>query len=516
MIWHIVKKDFLDNFTSARFVVGFLLCLFLVPYTVYTGTRVYESRVEKYQRDVKNADEVFTKAQVYAQIQPRAVIQPSPLNIFCKGISEQVGSQVSLNNNEVPTFATGITTMYENQFLNRFISLDFVNILAIILSLIGVFLSYDIFSREKEDGTLKLLLSNQVKRSDYFLGKAGGILLTFIPLLLVCYILVFIILWISPSVSLSADDYVRIMILFLFSLLYLSFFIFLGSYISSKARTSSTSLIINLFIWCFLLFLLPNAMSYLGKNIVKSDNYSIVRLNTGDLDNEFWKKYGELQKKVENETGMTAHHCNLCAGWNYGMIMMCFTPIADMNYTRRMHELAAPMVLDYAIKKWQLQEAYLNRLYHQQKIIKYLSCLSPSEILKYVSASLCKSDMESHIDFMERARSYREVFFDYYKENKIFSSYNYFSPHKESEIPKTQEEAEKMQAQWRSTAKPESTFDLSSLGYVQTAGLPRFTYSERGIIDGLSDQLWIFAGLIAACALLIWITYRSFIKYDIR
>ncbi|HUX57954.1 MAG TPA: ABC transporter permease subunit [Bacteroidales bacterium] len=349
MIWHIVKKDFLDNFTSARFVVGFLLCLFLVPYTVYTGTKVYESRVDKYQRDVKEADEVFTKAQVYAQIQPMAVIQPSPLTIFSKGISEQVGSKVSLSNNEIPTFATGITTMYENQFLNRFVSLDFINILAIILSLIGVFLSYDIFSREKEDGTLKLLLSNHVKRSDFFLGKAGGILLTFIPLLLVCYILVFIILWMSPSVNLSADDYARILLLFLLCLLYLSFFIFLGSYISSKTRTSSTSLIINLFIWCFLLFLLPNAMSYLGKNIVKSDNYSIVMLNTGDLDGEFWKKRGELVQQVQKETGLVNHSWNLCAGWNYGPILLCFTTLDNMIYERKMHESTAPMVLDYAI-----------------------------------------------------------------------------------------------------------------------------------------------------------------------
>jgi ABC-2 type transport system permease protein len=440
-----------------------------------------------------------------------AVIKPSPLNIFSKGISEQVGSQVSLNSNEVPTFATGITTMYENQFLNRFVSLDFVNILAIILSLIGVFLSYDIFSREKEDGTLKLLLSNRIKRSDLFLGKAVGILLTFIPLLLVSYILVFIILWISPLVSLSADDYARILLLFLFSLIYLSFFIFLGSYISSKARTSSTSLIINLFIWCFLLFLLPNSMSYLGKNIVKSDNYSIVRLNTGGLDNEFWKKYGGLQKQVKNETGLVNRSWNIN---NNGMI--CFTPLDVMKFERRLHELSDPMVLDYAMKKWHLQEVYLNRLFRQQRIIKYLACLSPSEVLKYISASLCKSDMESHIDFMDKARNYREQFFNYYKEKKIFSSYSYFTPHMESEIPKTWEEAQKQYERWKLTAKPKSTFDFSSLGYVSTESLPRFTYKERDIIDGLSDQLWILAGLIAACVVLIWVTYRSFIKYDVR
>jgi ABC-type transport system involved in multi-copper enzyme maturation permease subunit len=511
MIWHIVKKDFLDNFTSPRFIVGFLLCLLLVPYTVYTGTMVYKSRVENYQREIRQADEVFTKAQVYLQIQPIAVFKPSPLSIFCKGITEQVGSRANLNRNEVPTFATGITTMYENQFLNRFVSLDFINILAILLSLLGVFLSYDIFSREKEDGTLKLLLSNQVKRSDFFLGKAGGILLTFIPLLIVCYILVFIILWISPFVGLSADDYARILLLFLFSLIYLSFFIFLGSYISSKARNSSKSLIINLFIWCFLVFLLPNSMSYLGKNLIKSDNYNNVRLNTIDLDMEYWKKNSELQKQVQNETKLLSRGWNVCVN---GMI--CFTPLDVMKFERRLHELSDPLLLDYSTKKWHLQEQYLSRLYRQQKIIKYLSCMSPSEIFKYVTASLCRSDMESHLNFMDQARNYREQFFNYYRENNLFSSYNYFTPHKESEIPKTWEEAQTQYQNWKLTAKPQSTFDLSSLGYISTTGLPRFSYIKKGIINGLSDQLWIFTGLIAICLLLVWVTYRSFINYDVR
>jgi ABC-type transport system involved in multi-copper enzyme maturation permease subunit len=516
MIWHITKKDFLDNFTSTRFVIGFLICLFLVPYTVYTGTRVYESRREKFQRDVKYASEVFTKAQVYAQIQPEVVIPPSPLTIFCKGISEQVGSQVTLPNYEVPTFATGITTMYENQFLNRFVSLDFINILAIILSLIGIFLSYDIFSREKENGTLKLLLSNQVRRSDFFLGKVTGILLTFVPLLIICYLLVFIILWISPAVKLVSDDYARIFLMMLFSLLYLAIFVFLGSYISSKARTSSTSLIIGLFIWCFLLFLLPNTMSYLGKNLVKSENYSIVNLNMGDLGSEFWKKYGEIQTQVEKETGMQGHSCNVCAGWNFGPVMMCFTPIEHMRFERRMHELVAPVVLDYAVKKWHLQENYLNRLYAQQKMIKYLSCLSPSEILKYVSASLCRSDMESHVDFMDQARNYREIFFNYYVKNKIFSSYSYFSPQKESEIPANWEEANKQYDQWKAKAKPESTFDLSSLGYINTSELPRYVYHEKTVLSGLADQLWLLVYMILVCLVLIWITYRSFLRFDVR
>ncbi len=516
MIWHIAKKDFLDNFTSVRFVIGFLLCLFLVPYTVFTGSQLYETRVEHYTRDAKIADEEFTKSQVYGQIQPIAVIPPSPLTIFCKGISEHVGSRAELRNDEVPTFANGITTMYENQFLNRFISLDFINILAIILSLIGVFLSYDIFSKEKESGTLKLLLSNKVTRSDFFIGKTTGIFITFFPLLLVCYFLVFVILWTSPVIRLSVDDYERIILLFILSLFYLAFFILLGSFVSSKAKSSSTSLIINLFIWSTLLFLLPNAMTYLGKNITRIENYNLVKLNMGDLEKEFWQKQGEYWKQAENETGTREHNCNLCADWNFGTIMMCFTPIEHMNFTRRMHELVGPMVLDYASRKWQLQQAYLNQLYRQQRVIKYLSCLSPSEILKNVSASLCRSDMQSHVDFMDQAREYRELFFTYYKEHKFYSSYSYFTPHKESEIPRTDEQAEKMYIEWHRNAKPESAFDLRSLGYVNTTGLPRFSYAPNGILSGLADQLWLITGLLSVCIVLVWVTYRSFIKFDIR
>ncbi|MFC1604953.1 hypothetical protein ACFL5F_08000 [Planctomycetota bacterium] len=34
MIWKIAKKEFLLNLISARFVIGFLLCLFLIPFTL--------------------------------------------------------------------------------------------------------------------------------------------------------------------------------------------------------------------------------------------------------------------------------------------------------------------------------------------------------------------------------------------------------------------------------------------------------------------------------------------------
>lgn len=34
MIWLIAKKDFLLNLLSVRFIIGFVLCLLVIPFTV--------------------------------------------------------------------------------------------------------------------------------------------------------------------------------------------------------------------------------------------------------------------------------------------------------------------------------------------------------------------------------------------------------------------------------------------------------------------------------------------------
>jgi hypothetical protein len=124
--------------------------------------------------------------------------------------------------------------------------------------------------------------------------------------------------------------------------------------------------------------------------------------------------------------------------------------------------------------------------------------------------------MENHVDFMVQARKYRDIFFTYYKEHNIYGSWAYFTPQKASEIPRTQEEAVKQSEDWLKNAKPESTFDFSSIASINTANLPQFSYIKKNIGSDLADQLWILTAMLSACIILIWITYRSFIKYDIR
>ena len=49
MIWLIAKKDFLLNLLSVRFIIGFVLCLLVIPFTVIVSVDNYENQVRVYK-----------------------------------------------------------------------------------------------------------------------------------------------------------------------------------------------------------------------------------------------------------------------------------------------------------------------------------------------------------------------------------------------------------------------------------------------------------------------------------
>jgi ABC-type transport system involved in multi-copper enzyme maturation permease subunit len=220
MIWFIAKKEFRNNIVTPGFIVGLLLSLALIPYTVYTGIQSYANRLSQYEVDVKASAKVYDEALSFWSVKPILLKPVSALSIFSEGISEQAGSKIQLDRKEKPVFSTDIVSLNENPFMGVSMSLDFATALAVLLSLLGILFSYDTLSREKEQGTLKLALSHPVKRSTFFLGKITGIFLTLLPILLICFLVILLIIQLSPAVRFSTGEYGRILVLLLTSLVY--------------------------------------------------------------------------------------------------------------------------------------------------------------------------------------------------------------------------------------------------------------------------------------------------------
>jgi ABC-type transport system involved in multi-copper enzyme maturation permease subunit len=508
MIWKIAKKEFLLNLVSARFIIGFLLCLFLIPFTVTVNIDDYDSRMRVYHVDKANAENSFNNVRVYSYLRPEVVKPPQPLSIFCRGISGNVGNRVKIWLGDKPLFATGKAAIRDNPLLNSFFSIDFVGIIAIVMSLLALIFTYDACTREKEEGTLKLQLSNSLGRYKILLGKVLGVYLTILPIVLFCYILSTILILHSPNISFSAGEWGRIILLFFASLLYFTVFIFIGLLISARLKFSITSIIVCLFFWVFFVFIVPNLAVYMAESLKKVQSYDNLQYVLQDLDKEYRKKCSEYSDALEQP--------NWGSFWNYfggsdGSLLIGCTSKAQMERHRKLHEYTEPLRIDYANKKWAIQKAYLDSLESQRSFAETISLVSPSEVFRLVCTSLCCTGVGGHYRFMDRTQHYRNEFIDFFKNKKIFSSFIYFTPVPAEEFLTAEEITRILD---NKGSLPGS--NIEKYPYLDLSDVPRFQRRSSNVLTDVKDAVGKLATMVIVSIVLFYLSFLSFTRYDVR
>jgi len=249
----IIKKEILGNLVSYRFYVVILLSAVLIATSFFVMARDFKGRLADYQ---------VIKPEPGA---PIAVLPPNPLSIFAKGLEESLtrSFEVGATGTDVRAGQTS-----GNVIFAFFPTPDFVYIIKVVLSLVALLFGFDAVSREKEAGTLKLILSNAVPRSSLLLGKwAGNLLSLAVPFLLVTG-LGLAVMSLDPELRLSAEASGRLGLILAGGLLYIALFLSLGLLVSSLVRRSATSLIVLLLVWSVAVFVLPNLGTLLARQIV--------------------------------------------------------------------------------------------------------------------------------------------------------------------------------------------------------------------------------------------------------
>ncbi|MFC1562900.1 ABC transporter permease subunit [candidate division KSB1 bacterium] len=532
MILHIAKKDFLSNLISARFVIGFLLCLFLIPFTLMVSIDDYSEQLRVYAVDKAQTEKDFKEVKVYSKLRPEIVKPPEPLSIFSQGISSNVGNRVKIWLGEKPLLATGKTAIRDNPLLNSFFSIDFISIIAIIMSLLALIFTYDSCTGEKEEGTLKLQLSNSISRYKILLGKVIGVYLTLLPIILFCYILSFILILFSSDIEFSASDWGRICLLFLISILFLSVFIFIGLFISSRFRSSIISIIVCLFIWVFLIFIIPNLSVYIAESFVKFQSLDNLMYILSDLDKEFANKREEYRKTLDEPDWWSYPNQNLGRD-GYEEIYGATKSLMENH--RQRHEFNEPLRIDYADKKWAFQKAYLDELDNQKNLAEMISLISPSELFRLVCSAICRTDVHSNYRFMSRTRLYREEFINYLHDKKIFSSFLYFTQ-QPPETFMTADESVRIRSggifknlkEYREWAKNHKgtmsplrkvaipAFSPKAYSYLDLSNVPMFQSQSADILADIRGIISKISILIILSIFLFYLSFISFIKYDVR
>lgn len=193
-------------------------------------------------------------------------------------------------------------TRYEwDGSLPKALRIDWAFIVGVLGSLIAMLFTYDAISGEKEKGTLRLLLSNQISRSSILIGKFLGSIATLSIAFGFGWLISIIILSSFGIISLKRDGFTLLFMVPLLSLLFLSLFSFLGLLLSSIFRSSSSALLTLLTIWVVFIVLMPGISSFYLRIVEGNFRYEDVFTVLARVKKEVDMKYKDGMDRIKEK-----------------------------------------------------------------------------------------------------------------------------------------------------------------------------------------------------------------------
>jgi ABC-type transport system involved in multi-copper enzyme maturation permease subunit len=441
MLWEIIRKEFHSNIITARFILGFVICLMLISASTYVAIRNYERRLNDYNVAVREHRDEILNAKVYSELRPRVDRKPNPLSIFNNGMDKRLGNSFRAELSAVPMVYDGEKHGAYNPFLALFPSIDLTFIFQVVLSLLALLFAYDAISGERENGTLKLMMSNSIPRSSVLLGKYLSALLSLIWPIAVSVIVALVTIMFSGKVSLAGGDFVRILLILAASLLYVSLFYLMGLLISTKTSRTATSLMLAMFVWVFLTLIYPNAGGLLADRVIKSTPGGGQFSQIQELWSEFRQERDRYKEKVFPEYtthGGTGSSSGSMSGSSPDTLFSFLHEFRSMDGEIRPESAVSALNQYYqhvehlrirtADSAWQIRKQALDDSYgRKQRLAMRVLRLSPSAVYDNASSILASTDLGGIRHFMDQVREYRNSYIRYLNSREAFSSAEWFN-----------------------------------------------------------------------------------------
>jgi ABC-type transport system involved in multi-copper enzyme maturation permease subunit len=466
IVKEIAFKEFRGTILSFKFSITFLVCFFTIILSIAIGIINYKSRVKEFNYGNElslRSLQIYDSWESIANEGIQISMKPSPLSIFSIGIIDYVGNVFNINAFSPPT--PSLSKYGRSPILAIFGGLDISFIVRTILSLFALLYTYDAICGEKESGTLKLLLSNSVKRTQIIIGKGIGLFSCLILSFLIPF-LIGIVLLLLNGISFGIEHWVRLgFILFTF-VLFLICVLFLGFFISSITSNSNVSFLILLFIWVIFLVLAPMTSSVIGGLL--SPIPSIQEIQS--------QKLIYLQEYLE---GLKKGTSQLTEELKSGKITL-------KEFDIKHRELRKKLMNEMFIKNEKFESFIQRKQDNLNKLTIALSIISPSAAMSFAVSDLCETSIHYYEFFVRNLRVYQKEFLDY-----VFSKFE-----KESLI--------------------ERVFNPEFKTEIDYKEIPRFIEREESIAYSLKRSIKNLTVLVLYSIMFFLLSYFYFIRYDPR
>ncbi len=482
----LVEKELKAIIQSPKFVGTFAVCTTLILLSVVIGIKEYEASVAQYETARELVNQQISESTSFWQLGHKVYREPGPMQIFVSGVDFDVGR---LSNISVWSEVKLVESSYSNKPLFAvFRFIDFTFIVLVVLSLFAILFTYDAINGERESGTLKLAFSNAIPRGKYLFAKfVGSWLGLTIPILIP--ILLSLMLLILFSVPMDGASWLKLIILILVSILYFTFFIAFGLFVSSVTRHSSVSFLVLLVVWIALVLIVPRGATMTAWQLVDVPSVSSVE------SQKMRFRLDRFVQSMEDRNGLWKERRKQTEGMTRDERRQYYE---DNQATFQEEDEAIQQEVDADIAEYNrlLNEELNNAKAERQRLAFVLSRFSPSSAYKLAAMNLAGTNTSLKRRYEDRMFRYRESFKQYVDQKR-----------------KEEREERIRQAKLGNTARPSTGTDAQPL---DSSDMPRFIPVEESLVDVMQPSV-IDLGLLSVYTLLAFAgAFVAFIRYDVR
>lgn len=411
MIKIIWKKEFVEILRTSKISWLFGIALSLMLLSVYNGSRYYqahsrllaESQKDSYQQFITQGDK---NPHLGAHFGFYAYKPTADLAFIDNGIEEFTGNSFYLEPHK-----QGVVRFKEVDDSTGLRNFGFFNIGFFgqyIMPLFIFLLCHNVFSKEWENGTLKMLLSTNAHISQIFKGKLLACLTFIAAMLLATGVSTALSMLTVLKIS-SPDSWLATGIYFLGLSVFAFLLTVLSVTVSAFVKNSGLSLVVLSVFWLLGVFLIPRVGGEVSKHLYPS-------MTSLDFENSTFnlKQYGRPEEGSKDERRARLADSVMK---EYHVSRLQDLPVYFIPITIEYFEDSDGEIMTDAYN------AVLRNESLQNKTVLACSVFSPFLAFRNFSMAMSASDMSTHEDFTEKAEMHRRkagvIINSFYQKNTV-------------------------------------------------------------------------------------------------
>lgn len=392
----ITRKEFIDAFRNRLLPVtaGVIAALLLTAGLVgWQGHQKVNADREKNRTTVRELflgqpDRHPHRVMHYGDV---AIKPKSALSFFDFGVESYTGSAVLLEAHRQNT--ENFSEAGHSTSLLRFGEMTMALALQVFIPLLISFFCFSAVTREKEEGTLPMLLSQGLSMRTILLGKIGGGLLVVFAIVVPPIALFALILSLKAGFEIDREAMTRALFLIGAYGLYFGLWVAGAVLVSSLHRQSRNALLTLLGIWVLGCILMPKSLPALASHL-----YPVP--SKAELDARI---HEEIQKGIDghNPADPRVEILKKALLAQHGVATVEALPINFGGVVMRVGEAHSASV--YREHYGDLQEVYMK----QNRLTGWAGWINPYLAVRSLSMKLSGTDYFQFVDFQREAERHR-------------------------------------------------------------------------------------------------------------